>query len=116
MGVADAYAQVFECNGPVWERVTELVSEFLAVSDGAEMSILDLASGPGEPATTLARTLPRSRVTCTDVEEDMVALSRRRASGMKNIDFAVASADNLEEFKDSSFDAVTMVQGLQFVS
>ncbi|CAL8467434.1 g6972 [Coccomyxa elongata] len=71
--------------------------------------ILDVASGTGEPGFSLAKAYPEGHVFITDFAEGMVAGAKQRADlhAVRNASFAVADAENLEQFKKSSFDVVT---------
>lgn len=113
--ISDAYATVFENNAPMWGKITELVGRGLAGKELAEVKILDVGSGPGEPSTTLAKAFPQASIVCTDKEADMVAKAEKRAAGLANVSFKVIGADDLSEFPDASFDAVTLVYVLMFV-
>ena len=76
---------------------------------GPDLKGLDLASGPGDPALSIAQIVgPKGRVTATDQSEEMVAGAMGRASrrGIKNFDAKVADAESLP-FPDDSFDRVT---------
>ena len=80
-------------------------------------SVLDVATGYGEPALTAARAvMPRGRVVATDIAAGLLAFGRERASraGLDNIDFLEADAEALR-FADESFDAILSRQGLQFL-
>ncbi len=94
-------------NGPLIE----------AAGIGPGQRVLDLASGAGEPALTVARrVLPEGRVTATDLVPEMLAGARRRAAeaGIENIDFEIADMEALP-FADAAFDRVTCRFGLMFV-
>lgn len=76
---------------------------------------LDLATGPGEPALSIARMVgPDGRVTGIDLSEEMVALANRAAKERRisNAEFRVMDAENLD-FPDQSFDLVTTRFGFQ---
>ena len=73
---AEAYAIIFESAEPSWHKHVSLIQSF---SDGTEISILDIGSGPGEPACTFAASFPKSTVTCTDFSADMVEKAKARA-------------------------------------
>ena len=76
---------------------------------------LDLATGPGEPAMSIARMVgPQGRVTGIDLSEKMVELATRIAKERRipNIDFRVMDAEKLE-FPDDTFDLVTSRFGFQ---
>jgi SAM-dependent methyltransferase len=79
---------------------------------------LDVATGLGEPAFTLARAVaPRGSVLGIDLAERMVekgnALARQR--GVANLRFEVMDAEKLE-LPDASFDLVACRFGLQIVT
>jgi len=81
------------------------------------MRVLDLASGPGEPALTLARVVgPRGHVVASDVVPEMVAIAREQAEarGLTNMSLVIADAQHLP-FASSSFDAVTCRFGIAHV-
>jgi len=77
--------------------------------------ILDMGTGPGEPAMTIARAVgPAGRVTGIDLSEKMIDLSREvsRARGLTNVEFSVMDCSALS-FPDASFDAVVSCFGFQ---
>ena len=76
-------------------QATELVVKGAALSPG--MHVLDLASGSGEPALSVAAAVgPQGRVTATDLLPEMLQIAEENASarGIKNIDFRAADADS----------------------
>lgn len=80
------------------------------------MLILDLASGTGEPALSLARRVaPTGKVLATDFSKGMLdALSANAdAEGVTNIETKVCDAHDLP-FPDASFDLVTSRFGVMF--
>lgn len=77
--------------------------------------ILDLATGPGEPALSLARLVgPDGRVTGVDLSEKMIELASQiaRERRLDNADFRVMDAEHLA-FPEASFDAVVSRFGFQ---
>lgn len=77
--------------------------------------VLDLGTGPGEPALTIASRLgPTGRVVGVDLSEKMVALAGEaaRARDLMNTEFRVMDCTKLE-FPDRHFDAVTSNFGFQ---
>lgn len=75
----------------------------------AGMAVLDLASGAGEPALTLAELVgPTGHVTATDLTEEMLAVARESAiaRAIGNITLRPADAECLP-FADATFDLVT---------
>jgi ubiquinone/menaquinone biosynthesis C-methylase UbiE len=80
------------------------------------MRILDLASGNGEPALSLARRVaPNGHVTATDLNEGMLSALRANAAAddVTNIATKVSDAQELP-FGDGSFDLVTSRFGVMF--
>ena len=79
-------------------------------------SVLDLASGVGDPALNIAaRVGPGGRVIATDLGPDMMSLAAELAAqqNLHNIEFRAAGAESLP-FPDASFDAVTCRFGAMF--
>ena len=113
--MAKAYNIVAEnhrhADGP-WSRMRDKVVE--AVEGRAGCTILDLASGPGEPAATIAEALPDAVVLATDVADAMVAAATNATSHLSNVKVQLADAQNLEGMSDASFDVVTCCYGYMF--
>ena len=112
-------------RAPVWvrlapeiERMTGRFNEPLveAAEVAAGMRVLDLASGAGEPAMTLARAVgPSGAVVATDLVAEMVTAARRRAAeaGLAHLTFETADMQDLP-FADASFDRVVCRFGIMF--
>lgn len=105
-----------------WERqhriasgpATRAIREAAQVRPG--MQVLDLASGSGEPALSLAEAVgPGGHVTATDLVPEMLALAEEgaRERALRNIAFRQADAEALP-FPDRSFDAVTCRFGIMY--
>lgn len=80
------------------------------------LRVLDLASGVGDPALSIAAKIaPSGRVTATDLGPGMISLAEELASkqGISNIEFREASAESLP-FQDQSYDVVTCRFGVMF--
>jgi ubiquinone/menaquinone biosynthesis C-methylase UbiE len=78
--------------------------------------VLDIATGPGEPALSVAPLLgPEGRVFGVDPIPEMVAAARRAANdfGFSNAQFEIASADHLP-FPADTFDAIISRFGAMF--
>ncbi len=77
--------------------------------------ILDMGTGPGEPAITIGREVGASgHVTGIDLSENMVTIAQRVAGarGLNNVDFRTMDCGDLK-FPDKDFDAVISSFGFQ---
>jgi SAM-dependent methyltransferase len=93
---------------------TEAILEAAHLRPG--MRVLDLASGVGDPALSIAAEVaPSGRVTATDLGPGMISLAEElaRKKGLSNIEFREASAESLP-FPDESFDVLTCRFGIMF--
>jgi ubiquinone/menaquinone biosynthesis C-methylase UbiE len=103
---------VLEAGG---EIVSRTLIELAGIGPGD--TVLDVATGYGEPALTAARAVaPTGRVLATDIAGDMLDFGRERAAqaDLDNVEFIEADAEALS-FDDESFDAILCRQGLQFL-
>jgi ubiquinone/menaquinone biosynthesis C-methylase UbiE len=110
---------------PLWQKwnhkfviqtraATDLVVRGAEVAPG--MTVLDLASGTGEPALSLAKALgPQGKVVATDLVPEMLEFAKENAAAQRisNIDFRLADAEQLP-FPDGKFDRVTSRFGIMF--
>jgi SAM-dependent methyltransferase len=99
-----------------WQSVTDLLIAWAEPEPG--MRILDLASGTGEPALSLAaRVAPDGVVTATDVVPEMVGIAAENAArqGITTMHFEEADAGALP-FPDAAFDRVTCRFGVMYFS
>ena len=83
---------------------------------GGGQSVLDIATGPGEPALSIAPLVGTGGKVCgIDPIPEMVAGARREAERLeiRNVQFEVAFADQLP-FADGMFDAVVCRFGAMF--
>jgi len=100
-----------EGAAPVTERMLELA----AIAPGQR--VLDIASGTGEPAISIARAVGENgRVVGTDLVDEMLAYARRKAAneGLDNIEFRCVDGESLA-VGEGLFDAVTIRWGLMFM-
>jgi ubiquinone/menaquinone biosynthesis C-methylase UbiE len=80
-------------------------------------TVMDIGTGYGEPALTAAHAvMPRGHVIAVDIAADMLAFGRERAvlAGLQNVEFLEADVETLW-FDESTFDAITSRQCLQFL-
>lgn len=83
-----------------------------ALQDGARR-VLDVATGTGDLAFTLAGQAPEAEVTGVDFAEPMLARARAKGDGRRSrVRFEVGDGTALR-FADGSFDAVTIAYGLR---
>ena len=101
----DEIAEKFDLWLPQIAPVGEALIEALAAAPGDK--ILDLASGTGEPALTLAKRSPHTEIIGIDAAPAMVAVAQKKATAeqLKNIRFHTMAAENLD-FGDESFDRI----------
>lgn len=78
-------------------------------------SVLDVASGTGEPGLTAAALVPSGSVTLTDLSAAMLRVAAAKAAdrGLRNVRTAVGDASALP-FRDGIFDAVLCRFGFMF--
>ncbi|HYM76700.1 MAG TPA: class I SAM-dependent methyltransferase [Candidatus Dormibacteraeota bacterium] len=96
------------------QPVTDALVEYAQPASG--MRVLDLASGTGEPAISLAgRVGPQGHVTALDLSADLLGIARKRAGarGLTNFTIQQADAHSLP-FPDNSFDLATSRFGVMF--
>ncbi len=94
--------------------VTEALIEYAAPKPG--MKVLDLATGTGEPAITLAAKVgPKGHVTALDLSLELLEIADQRARerGRTNFSTRQADAHNLP-FPDQSFDLAASRFGVMF--
>src|SRR5580704_18792680 len=115
----------WRASAPFWEKHREIIRQMFApvtqalVEDGLSGSgntVLDIATGPGEPALTIAALVgSEGAVFGIDPAPEMVDAARRATDhlGFRNAQFEVASADRLP-FPADTFDAVVSRFGVMF--
>jgi 2-polyprenyl-3-methyl-5-hydroxy-6-metoxy-1,4-benzoquinol methylase len=83
-GAATQHAHT-ELLRPLYDDIVSIVSR--RSCGGHDAAVLDIASGPGEPALSIARALPSCSVLATDVACSMVHTARLRAelAGLRNL-------------------------------
>jgi SAM-dependent methyltransferase len=113
-------------RGEAWDRWADVVAESAARMNepliaAARLTpglrLLDLASGAGQPALTIAERLgPGGEVVASDLVPEMLEGARKRAKalGVANVRFEMADMEALP-FPDRHFDRVTCRFGIMFV-
>src|ERR1700686_1921856 len=112
-------------SAPFWQKHRDTIRGMFApitqalIEDadiGTQNSVLDVATGPGEPALSVAAVVgPDGKVFGVDAIHGMIAAARTEAQrlGLKNAKFDVAFADDLP-FAANTFDAVISRFGVMF--
>lgn len=112
-------------SAPFWEKHREIILQMFApvtealIKDAlitSRNTVLDIATGPGEPALTIATFVGSEGTVCgIDPVAEMIDAARRATDrrGIRNAQFHVASADCLP-FPADSFDAVVSRFGAMF--
>src|SRR5512140_428456 len=95
---------------PIFEAQWKLVNERLISLAGIEpgQRVLDLATGIGEPALTIAgHVAPKGSVVATEQTPQMLALARERKAGLglNNVDFLLTDPET-PNLPPGIFDAV----------
>lgn len=113
-------AEGWRCHWPAFEQAVAPVNEALVglARIDAGHRVLDVATGVGEPALTLARRVgPSGRVVATDVSPAMLAVAaeRVRSTGICNVELAEMDAED-PWLPRASFDAAFCRFGLMFLA
>ncbi len=93
-----------------------VTDEFIqALSPATNARILDVASGTGEPAFSIAQKIPEGLVLLSDLSEEMLAICNSRASAknISNIETAAGDLCDLR-FEPDLFDAISCRFGFMF--
>jgi ubiquinone/menaquinone biosynthesis C-methylase UbiE len=96
------------------DRFNQMIITEAAIRPGEV--VLDVASGTGNPAVSIALALDgRGSVTCCDLEPAMLEAARGRAANLSLAIMRFAAADMTRlPFRDGAFDCVTCRFGIMF--
>jgi ubiquinone/menaquinone biosynthesis C-methylase UbiE len=100
-------------TAPLSERMLDLAGI------GPGMRVLDLATGPGEPALRAARRVaPDGLVVGLDLDDRVLEIARGKArhSGISNLDLRSGDAANPNQVQSNWFHAATVRWGLMYMS
>ena len=107
-----------------WKKWDSLTMDFLrpvgdaiiaALSPYGNELVLDIASGTGEPALTIASMLSGGKVTMADVADDMLAIAKENAAHRGILNVEVIACDVCElPFGNNNFDAISCRFGFMF--
>jgi ubiquinone/menaquinone biosynthesis C-methylase UbiE len=109
---------------PGWRKWDKMTMDFLnpqslemirSLSIKPEDQILDIASGTGEPALSMAKLAIDGKVILTDLSEGMLEVAKEKAAQQNiiNIETRICDAGELP-FDDNLFDVVTCRLGFMF--
>ncbi|MDH5672368.1 MAG: methyltransferase domain-containing protein [Myxococcales bacterium] len=107
-----------------WHKWDDFTMDFLRQQGAAivealdvehDAKVLDVASGTGEPALTLASRAPNGRVTALDASSGMLEVARGKATARGLTNFVAREGDACAlPFADASFDAISCRLGFMF--
>lgn len=85
------------------------------LSLNASSTVLDVATGMGEPGLSVASTLTEGKVIGVDISEKMLSISRENANrrGIMNFETVCCNA-SMMPFDDNSFEAILCRNGIMF--
>ena len=98
------------------QPLTDMLAAEAGIKSGYK--VLDMATGTGEPALTLAEAVgPKGSIVGVDLSQGMLAVAKERAVArrLENVTFLVNENDDLPALHDNSFDAAVCRLGLMFM-
>ncbi|GAB2553974.1 class I SAM-dependent methyltransferase [Spirosoma areae] len=115
---------VWNLFAPGWKKWDDFTMRFLqpmgdAIINYLELkptdTVLDVATGTGEPGLTIAAIVTKGKVIGTDLSEGMLAVAEEKAQrmGLANYQIQVADVSRLP-FGNERFDAVSCRMGFMF--
>jgi len=122
--IRDQQKESWNKFSPGWKKWDELMMDFMRpmgdeiihrIDPHGSDLVLDIASGTGEPALTIATMLTTGKVVLTDVADEMLAVAKENAAlrGVTNIETVVCDVCELP-FPDNSFDSISCRFGFMF--
>ncbi len=107
--VSSWYDELLEVDEDSYQRTLILPNMMRLLAPKKGMSVLDLACGQGFFAREFA--VAGAAVTGVDVSPELIEIAKKRTGN--GATFNVASADDLKDTHEASFDAVTIILALQ---
>ncbi len=104
---------------PVLQQLRQYHPDLLGMArPAAGEKVLDVATGPGEPAMTIAEAVgPKGSVTGIDLSETMVGIARTGAAErrLRNVAFKIMDAEKMQ-FSKGTFDLAISTFGFQIIT
>ncbi len=122
----DGQRQHWDSVAAGWKKWWETIEQFAQIVTDSltelayikpDQQILDIATGIGEPALSVAKLVGENgKVVATDMSSQMLSIARDRASGLglRNVEFQESDAEKLD-FPEGHFDAIVCRWGLMFL-
>ena len=122
----DGQRQHWDSVAAGWKKWWETLEEFAQIVTDSlteladikpDQEILDIATGIGEPALTVAKLVGENgKVVAIDMSSQMLSIARDRANGLgiNNVEFQETDAEKLN-FPEGHFDAIVCRWGLMFL-
>jgi ubiquinone/menaquinone biosynthesis C-methylase UbiE len=122
--ISDDQKKIWGNVAHAWKKWNEFTMNFLKPMGDAIIKalniknndvVLDIASGTGEPAFSIAAIAKNGKVYATDLSGEMLAIARSYANEryINNVEFKVADVSNLP-FKNNFFDKISCRMGFMF--
>jgi ubiquinone/menaquinone biosynthesis C-methylase UbiE len=122
--ISDEQKKAWDSVSYAWKKWNEFTMNFLKPMGDAMIKaldiknndiVLDIASGTGEPAFSIAAIAKNGEVYATDLSVEMLTIARGYASEhhLNNIQFEAADVSNLP-FKNNFFDKISCRMGFMF--
>ena len=122
--ISDLQKEAWNSVSNGWKKWNDFTMIFLkpigeAIIKGLNIKsndiVLDIASGTGEPAFTIAAIAKNGQVYATDLSEEMLSIARTYAGNLdiSNIEFKEADVSELP-FKNNFFDKISCRMGFMF--
>lgn len=113
LGTVEFCGHIFLCDKralvprPESEELVEILkSEIRSASGGPKSEILDVGTGSGVIALTLAKEFPEAKISGVDISEDALALARENAARFDLNDRVRFFKSNVLENVDGNFDLI----------
>ncbi|MCC6274301.1 MAG: ubiquinone/menaquinone biosynthesis methyltransferase [Leptospiraceae bacterium] len=92
------------------------IVKIINLSLSQNLVCLDLCSGTGDITKRLSQSEKVSKIYSVDFSEKMLNIAREKIRSSSKLNFQIGDATNLKEFKNATFDVVTVGFGLRNVN